>query len=535
MESSAARTKPKCCVKVVRDRAYGEHYKQQLDIYFPAADDNDADSAFPVRGGCDNQGVISDGDLHPLTANRGLPTILFVHGGGWKRFGRRAGMGMHGNIGAAFAARGYVVGVISYRLSSVHPVDLFFLYTCYSALIGGLTLAYTSIASAGGQGAVAAAFILPYVLGYAYNFARIFREGASACGQVRHPCHVQDAAASCKWMVDNVARYGGDPHNIAVMGHSAGGHIASMLAVQPKWLVEAGLAQPWENVKAFVLLSGVYNPHKLELRHVLGEPPTLASNSDSDSEKISGSGTSMPPPPYLPRRGHTKAAPSQIGLIDADAIIVDKRESPLSRQVMGPLWLCFALIWWALKFVALWPVMQFRRIWFIYPAFGRDRSNWSGSFATGHCADPHAVAAMRLPPLLLVNASGNDLGLELHTDELEAQLQAAQRVVAAAGAAAGGDGGRGYHMIVQRMNFKGNHMSYVYGMGRPGCIGEDVAVPQIASFLALAGVGGPAVAACAADKRPAYSSASTLGGAAAIDASCAANDGHGARWHGTAA
>lgn len=53
---------------------------------------------------------------------------------------------------------------------------------------------------------------------------------------VKHPAHVQDGARAVKWVVDNIARYGGDPNNIHVSGHSAGAHLAALLGTDPRYL-----------------------------------------------------------------------------------------------------------------------------------------------------------------------------------------------------------------------------------------------------------------------------------------------------------
>ncbi len=50
---------------------------------------------------------------------------------------------------------------------------------------------------------------------------------------VMHPAHVQDAAAATAWVVENIARYGGDAENLYVAGHSAGAYLAALLSVDP--------------------------------------------------------------------------------------------------------------------------------------------------------------------------------------------------------------------------------------------------------------------------------------------------------------
>ena len=75
--------------------------------------------------------------------------------------------------------------------------------------------------------------------------------------QVRFPAFLQDAAAAVRWTHDNIARYGGDPNRIAVAGHSAGGYLAVMLALDDRYLRAAG-ADP-SVLKAAIGLAGPYD------------------------------------------------------------------------------------------------------------------------------------------------------------------------------------------------------------------------------------------------------------------------------------
>jgi acetyl esterase/lipase len=58
---------------------------------------------------------------------------------------------------------------------------------------------------------------------------------------VRYPVFLQDSAAAVKWTFDHATQLGGSPSNVVVMGHSAGGYNAAMLALDPRWLRGAGL------------------------------------------------------------------------------------------------------------------------------------------------------------------------------------------------------------------------------------------------------------------------------------------------------
>ncbi len=73
---------------------------------------------------------------------------------------------------------------------------------------------------------------------------------------VPFPGFVEDGAAAVAWTRANIAKYGGDPARIAVAGHSAGAHIAAMVALDPKYLKAAGAPGA---VKALVGFAGPYD------------------------------------------------------------------------------------------------------------------------------------------------------------------------------------------------------------------------------------------------------------------------------------
>jgi acetyl esterase/lipase len=56
------------------------------------------------------------------------------------------------------------------------------------------------------------------------------------------PAFVEDAASAVRWAREHAADYGGDPDRIYISGHSAGGHSALMLALDPQYLRAVGLA-----------------------------------------------------------------------------------------------------------------------------------------------------------------------------------------------------------------------------------------------------------------------------------------------------
>lgn len=72
--------------------------------------------------------------------------------------------------------------------------------------------------------------------------------------EVSSPGWVEDGARAIRWVRDSIVRFGGDPGRIVVAGHSAGGYIAVLLALDPRWLRAAGA--PPDAVRGFAALAG---------------------------------------------------------------------------------------------------------------------------------------------------------------------------------------------------------------------------------------------------------------------------------------
>lgn len=129
--------------------------------------------------------------LRPDTAITALPVLLFVHGGGYERGDKRAaGSPFYDNV-MLWAVEHRMVGVnMTYRLAPANP----------------------------------------------------------------WPAAAEDVAAAVAWTHANIARFGGDPDRIVLMGHSAGAtHVSSYLA-HP----EIGGKSPVRAAGA-VLVSGTYD------------------------------------------------------------------------------------------------------------------------------------------------------------------------------------------------------------------------------------------------------------------------------------
>lgn len=95
--------------------------------------------------------------------------------------------------------------------------------------------------------------------------------------EVTFPAFVDDAAAAVAWTKKNAARYGGNPERIFVMGHSAGAHVAAMVALDPQYLQRVGLQQ--RDIAGLIGLAGPYDflPLKSEtLKAIFAPEATLA-------------------------------------------------------------------------------------------------------------------------------------------------------------------------------------------------------------------------------------------------------------------
>ena len=130
------------------------------------------------------------------------PIVIFVHGGSWKRGDKDAYGGAYGRLGRSLARTGLAVAIINYRLSP----------------------------------------------------------------EVRHPEHARDVARALAWVHKQSKVYGWHQKKIFLMGHSAGAHLSSLVAVDPFYLAEQGLKP--DVVRGVVAISGVYD---LELTGITGQ------------------------------------------------------------------------------------------------------------------------------------------------------------------------------------------------------------------------------------------------------------------------
>jgi acetyl esterase/lipase len=87
---------------------------------------------------------------------------------------------------------------------------------------------------------------------------------------VKHPEQIKDVARAFAWTHNHIGDYGGDPDNVFIGGHSAGGHLAALLATDEEYLKAEGLSL--KDVRGAVTVSGVYRiPDKVEFTWMTGD------------------------------------------------------------------------------------------------------------------------------------------------------------------------------------------------------------------------------------------------------------------------
>jgi acetyl esterase/lipase len=74
--------------------------------------------------------------------------------------------------------------------------------------------------------------------------------------EAQHPAHIEDVAKAFAWTCENIGKYGGNADRLFVCGHSAGGHLVSLLATDPEYLKV--VKRSTSDIKGVISISGVY-------------------------------------------------------------------------------------------------------------------------------------------------------------------------------------------------------------------------------------------------------------------------------------
>tara|TARA_B100000242_G_scaffold294020_1_gene274237 strand:+ start:7578 stop:8468 length:891 start_codon:yes stop_codon:yes gene_type:complete len=89
---------------------------------------------------------------------------------------------------------------------------------------------------------------------------------------VKFPAFAQDAARALAWVYQNIQGYHGDVENLYLAGHSAGAHLAALIATNQDYLAKHSLSL--DIINGFVGLSGPYAfvPDAPDLEDMFGPP-----------------------------------------------------------------------------------------------------------------------------------------------------------------------------------------------------------------------------------------------------------------------
>jgi len=138
-------------------------------------------------------------DLYLPESPMGAPMMLWIHGGAWAVGGRK----QEAEMARRLAERGVAVAAISYRLS---PAE----------------------------------WIRPEL-----------------DSGVEHPEHLRDIVRALKWVLTQQEQYGYSAEGIFVGGYSAGAHMSALLALDERYLLEAGLGL--DDIAGVVPVAGAYD------------------------------------------------------------------------------------------------------------------------------------------------------------------------------------------------------------------------------------------------------------------------------------
>ena len=125
---------------------------------------------------------------------------------------------------------------------------------------------------------------------FAKNGVGFVAVGYRLSPKVKHPAHIEDVAKGFAWTAAHIGKYGGNPDAIFVSGHSAGGHLAALLATDDDYLKAEKLSL--KNIKGVIPVSGVFviSPR---MKNIFGDDAAVCKKASPQSHVRAGL------PPFL--------------------------------------------------------------------------------------------------------------------------------------------------------------------------------------------------------------------------------------------
>lgn len=118
--------------------------------------------------------------------------------------------------------------------------------------------------------------------------------------EVQYVEQVEDLAKAFAWLKANIGKYGGDASRLIIGGHSAGGHLISLLAMDERYLAAVG--HRTDEITGVIAVSAALDvgnrfgdaPEASPLNHLrAGLPPFLLLWAENDFPQLSGQAKSM--------------------------------------------------------------------------------------------------------------------------------------------------------------------------------------------------------------------------------------------------
>ena len=123
--------------------------------------------------------------------------------------------------------------------------------------------------------------------------------------EVRYPDFLDDAAGAVAWTARDIARYGGDPSQLFVMGHSAGAYNAAMVALDASLLARQGLSPA--TLRGWIGMAGPYD--FIPVENPTTRPVFLFPNTPPASQPIMHVSADAPPALLIAARRDTLVEP----------------------------------------------------------------------------------------------------------------------------------------------------------------------------------------------------------------------------------
>lgn len=110
---------------------------------------------------------------------------------------------------------------------------------------------------------------------------------------VKHPEHIKDVARAFAWVEKRAASLGADPERLYLCGHSAGAHLVTLLALDPRYLRAEKV--PAGRIRGVVGISGPYNLGPRGFPEVFGDDAAARADAFPLNHVSDQPATKLPP------------------------------------------------------------------------------------------------------------------------------------------------------------------------------------------------------------------------------------------------